>query len=123
VATAVGAGYFALKLSPIVGPHGAVLAEDIRRESLVFLWIRHVVRNARNLRVIRGEPRQTRLKTRDLRSSPGTTASSIGPAMTTSGDSSWPGSPESVPVPPSGGHELMAEPNDGVNGVNQMKHG
>jgi predicted methyltransferase len=50
-----GAGYFALKLSPIVGPRGAVLAEDIRRESLAFLWIRRFTRNARNVRVIRGE--------------------------------------------------------------------
>ena len=50
-----GAGYFALKLSPIVGTHGAVLAEDIRFESLAFLWIRRFVRIARNVRVIRGE--------------------------------------------------------------------
>jgi predicted methyltransferase len=56
-----GAGYFALKLSPIVGPDGAVLAEDIRRESLAFLWIRRFVRNARNVRVIRGETADPRL--------------------------------------------------------------
>jgi SAM-dependent methyltransferase len=51
-----GAGYFALKLSPLVGTHGQVLAEDIRRESLAFLWIRRFLRNARNVRVIRGDP-------------------------------------------------------------------
>ena len=50
-----GAGYFALKLSPMVGPHGQVLAEDIRRESLAFLWIRRFLRNARNVRVIHGD--------------------------------------------------------------------
>jgi SAM-dependent methyltransferase len=44
-----------LKLSPIVGTRGAVLAVDIRRESLAFLWIRRFTRNARNVRVIRGE--------------------------------------------------------------------
>ncbi len=51
-----GAGYFALKLSPMVGPRGTVLAEDIRRESLAFLWIRRFLRDARNVRVILGEP-------------------------------------------------------------------
>ena len=51
-----GAGYFALKLSPMVGARGAVLAEDIRRESLTFLWIRRFLRNARNVRVVLGEP-------------------------------------------------------------------
>jgi len=50
-----GAGYFALKLSPIVGASGTVWAEDIRREPLAFLWIRRFLRNARNVRVIRGE--------------------------------------------------------------------
>ena len=33
-----GAGYFALKLSPIVGKKGQVLAVDIRKLSLSFLW-------------------------------------------------------------------------------------
>jgi SAM-dependent methyltransferase len=35
-----GAGYFALKLARIVGENGAVLAVDLRRASLAFLWIR-----------------------------------------------------------------------------------
>ncbi len=56
-----GAGYFALKLSPMVGPDGRVLAEDIRRESLVFLWIRRFVRSARNVRVILGDTDDPRL--------------------------------------------------------------
>ena len=51
-----GAGYFALKLSPLVGAGGTVLAEDVRRESLAFLWIRRFLRDARNIRVILGEP-------------------------------------------------------------------
>jgi ubiquinone/menaquinone biosynthesis C-methylase UbiE len=46
-----GAGYFALKLSPIVGPEGQVLAVDIRRVSLSFLWIRTLLSRKRNIRV------------------------------------------------------------------------
>jgi len=56
-----GAGYFALKLSPMVGTARMVVAEDIRRESLAFLWIRRFLRNARNVRVVHGEPNDPRL--------------------------------------------------------------
>ena len=35
-----GAGYFALKMAPRVGPRGRVLAVDLRRLSLAFLWVR-----------------------------------------------------------------------------------
>ena len=56
-----GAGYFALKLSPMVGITGTVLATDIRRESLAFLWIRAVLGRHRNLQVIHGEPDDPRL--------------------------------------------------------------
>lgn len=56
-----GAGYFALKLSPIVGSTGTVLATDIRRESLAFLWIRAALGRYRNLQVIHGEPDDPRL--------------------------------------------------------------
>jgi ubiquinone/menaquinone biosynthesis C-methylase UbiE len=56
-----GAGYFALKLSPLVGNTGIVLATDIRRESLAFLWIRAVLGRHRNLQVIHGEPDDPRL--------------------------------------------------------------
>ena len=35
-----GSGYFTLKLSAPVGKSGRVLAEDIRRLPLAFLWIR-----------------------------------------------------------------------------------
>jgi len=50
-----GAGYFTLKLSPIVGDRGEVLAVDIRRISLCFLWIRSVLRHSRNIHVILGD--------------------------------------------------------------------
>jgi ubiquinone/menaquinone biosynthesis C-methylase UbiE len=56
-----GAGYFALKLSPMVGTTGGVLATDIRRESLAFLWIRATIGRHGNLRVIHGQPDDPRL--------------------------------------------------------------
>lgn len=56
-----GAGYFALKLSTVVGTSGTVLATDIRRESLAFLWIRAALGRYRNLQVIHGEPDNPRL--------------------------------------------------------------
>jgi predicted methyltransferase len=49
-----GAGYFSLKLAPMVGEHGRVLAVDLRRESLVFLWIRAKRQAQWNIRVIHG---------------------------------------------------------------------
>jgi ubiquinone/menaquinone biosynthesis C-methylase UbiE len=51
-----GSGYFALKLSPIVGPSGRVLALDIRRMSLCFLWIRTVLRHDHNISVTHTQP-------------------------------------------------------------------
>ena len=51
-----GAGYFSLKLAPIVGDKGRVVAEDIRRVPLAFLWIRALLRHQRNTQVIHGEP-------------------------------------------------------------------
>jgi predicted methyltransferase len=56
-----GVGYFALKLSPVVGKSGSVVAEDIRRESLLFLRIRAFIRSQSNLRTIRGEIDDPRL--------------------------------------------------------------
>ena len=41
-----GAGYFALKIAPRVGPNGRVLAVDLRRQSLAFLWIRALARRS-----------------------------------------------------------------------------
>jgi SAM-dependent methyltransferase len=51
-----GAGYFTLKLAPIVGDKGRVISEDILREPLGFLWIRAFLRHRRNIQVIHGEP-------------------------------------------------------------------
>ena len=56
-----GAGYFTLKLAPIVGPDGRVLAVDLRRESLAFLWIRARLRSWWNVRIIHGEVDDPRL--------------------------------------------------------------
>ena len=56
-----GVGYFALKLSPVVGKRGSVVAEDIRRESLIFLRIRAFLRGQHNVKTIRGETDDPRL--------------------------------------------------------------
>ena len=49
-----GSGYFTLRLSPAVGASGKVLAQDIRRLPLVFLWLRTL--RKRNVSIVRGEP-------------------------------------------------------------------
>ena len=49
-----GAGYFALKIAPRVAPNGRVLAVDLRRQSLAFLWIRARRSGYSDLTVIRG---------------------------------------------------------------------
>ena len=58
-----GAGYFALKLSPAVGKRGRILAVDLRRLSLFFLWTRALLRGQHNVRVIVGEQDNPRLPT------------------------------------------------------------
>jgi ubiquinone/menaquinone biosynthesis C-methylase UbiE len=58
-----GAGYFALKLSSAVGKQGQVLAVDLRKLSLFFLWTRSLLRGSRNVHVIVGEPDNPRLPT------------------------------------------------------------
>jgi predicted methyltransferase len=58
-----GAGYFALKLSPAVGQRGQVLAVDLRRLSLFFLWTRSRLRGQHNVHVIVGEEDDPRLPT------------------------------------------------------------
>ena len=50
-----GSGYFSLKLSEPVGPNGRVIAEDIRRLSLAFLWIRTQRKGKHNVRVLLGD--------------------------------------------------------------------
>jgi ubiquinone/menaquinone biosynthesis C-methylase UbiE len=51
-----GAGYFALKLAPRVGEKGGILAVDILKEPLVFLWIRALLRHQSNVHIIHGDP-------------------------------------------------------------------
>ena len=51
-----GAGYFALKLSRSVGVRGKVLAVDLRKLSLSFLWIRAALRRPHNIHIILAEP-------------------------------------------------------------------
>jgi len=50
-----GSGYFALKLSSQVGNSGDVIAEDIRRLSLAFLWVRTILQKKHNITVIHGQ--------------------------------------------------------------------
>ncbi len=51
-----GSGYFTLKLSSQVGERGRVIAEDIRRLPLAFLWFRAAERGEHNVRVVLGKP-------------------------------------------------------------------
>ena len=59
-----GAGYFALKISSSIGDRGEVLAVDLRRLSLTFLWIRSVLQHRHNVSVIVGEPGDPHLGTK-----------------------------------------------------------
>jgi ubiquinone/menaquinone biosynthesis C-methylase UbiE len=56
-----GSGYFTLKLSARVGKGGRVLAEDIRRFPLVFLWFRTALKGDRNISVLHGDPNDPHL--------------------------------------------------------------
>src|ERR1700686_1848213 len=51
-----GSGYFTLKLSAPVGKSGSVLAEDIRRLPLMFMWLRTFQTGQHNINIVRGEP-------------------------------------------------------------------
>ena len=59
-----GSGYFTLKLSSFVGDNGRVLAEDIRRLPLAFLWLRAVARHEHNVKIIVGDPSDPHLPER-----------------------------------------------------------
>lgn len=50
-----GSGYFSLKISARVGRYGRVVAEDIRTEPLVFLWLRTLLGRDGNVKIVRGE--------------------------------------------------------------------
>ena len=56
-----GAGYFTLKIAPLVAPEGRVLAVDLRRQSLAFLWIRAARREYSNVRIVHGSPADPKL--------------------------------------------------------------
>jgi predicted methyltransferase len=53
-----GSGYFALRLAPVVGPTGRVVAIDLRRESLAFLWIRSALRREWQVDVVRDDEQE-----------------------------------------------------------------
>jgi ubiquinone/menaquinone biosynthesis C-methylase UbiE len=56
-----GSGYFALKLASAVAPTGRVLAVDIRRLSLTFLWVRTLIKHQRNIETTLVKPYDPRL--------------------------------------------------------------
>lgn len=56
-----GSGYFTLKLAPAVGKRGQVLAVDLRKLSLFFLWSRALLRGQRGVYVILGDEDDPRL--------------------------------------------------------------
>jgi predicted methyltransferase len=51
-----GAGYFALKLSRSVGSSGSVVAIDVRRLPLAFLFVRAILQRQWNLQVVKAGP-------------------------------------------------------------------
>ena len=50
-----GAGYFSLKLPPVVGRSGSVVAVDVRKLPLVFLWTRAFLAGFHNIQIRIGE--------------------------------------------------------------------
>ncbi len=56
-----GSGYFTLKLSAPIGDRGRVIAEDVRRLPLVFLWFRTVSRHEPNVTIVHGALNDPRL--------------------------------------------------------------
>jgi predicted methyltransferase len=58
-----GAGYFTLKLAPIVSTPGKVIAVDVRRLSLLFLRVRAFLHNEHNVEIIVGDQDDPHLPT------------------------------------------------------------
>jgi predicted methyltransferase len=61
-----GAGYFTFKLAPIVGEKGGVLAEDILKKPLAFLWVRARLYHVGNVHVIYGTQEDPHLPERQV---------------------------------------------------------
>ena len=59
-----GSGYFALKLSGQAGSGGRVIAEDIRRLPLAFLWYRALSLPEHNVTIVHGEVNDPHLPAR-----------------------------------------------------------
>jgi predicted methyltransferase len=51
-----GAGYFTLKIAPMVGQEGRVFDVDILKEPLAFLWVRALLRHESNVHIIHTDP-------------------------------------------------------------------
>ena len=51
-----GPGYFSVKFAALVGPSGRVLAVDLRYRPLAALWLRALLDNDHNIRLIVGDP-------------------------------------------------------------------
>jgi predicted methyltransferase len=56
-----GSGYFSMRLAPVVGPTGRVIAVDVLREPLAFLSIRRFLRRDWQIDVVRGRESDPRL--------------------------------------------------------------
>jgi SAM-dependent methyltransferase len=56
-----GAGYYAVRLSRVVGPSGAVVAQDVRRDYLTYLARRVQSLKLANVKIALGEPHDPRL--------------------------------------------------------------
>jgi predicted methyltransferase len=61
-----GAGYFSLRLAPVVGPAGRVIAVDVRREPLAFLWMRATWRRAWQIDLLLGDDTDPHLEGRTI---------------------------------------------------------
>lgn len=54
-----GSGYFSVRLAPVVGPSGAVVAVDIRQQPLAFLWLRTMLHRQWQVRTVRTDETTT----------------------------------------------------------------
>jgi hypothetical protein len=45
-------GYFAIRLAPRVEPAGRVIAVDVRRQPVAFLWIRRLIRRDGQIHIV-----------------------------------------------------------------------